>query len=53
MLYSTFSSQTIKQNHSYDEYYDTLSYPYQDERYGKDEEDRQWDSGGYYNETQK
>ncbi|VEN50958.1 unnamed protein product, partial [Callosobruchus maculatus] len=30
---------------SYDcEYYDTL--PYQEERYGQEEEDRQWDSGG-------
>ncbi|XP_020291931.1 protein unc-13 homolog B isoform X3 [Pseudomyrmex gracilis] len=32
----------------YNEYYDTRTgYVYQDERYGQDDEDRQWDSGGY------
>nr|XP_046489103.1 uncharacterized protein LOC124222327 [Neodiprion pinetum] len=32
---------------SYNEYYDPVTgYAYQDERYGQDEEDRQWDSGG-------
>ncbi|XP_068986665.1 protein unc-13 homolog B isoform X8 [Bombus flavifrons] len=31
----------------YNEYYDsTTGYGYQDERYGQDDEDRQWDSGG-------
>ncbi|XP_018303171.1 uncharacterized protein [Mycetomoellerius zeteki] len=31
----------------YNEYYDTITgYVYQDERYGQDDEDRQWDSGG-------
>ncbi|XP_070516247.1 uncharacterized protein [Cardiocondyla obscurior] len=31
----------------YNEYYDTITgYAYQDERYGQDDEDRQWDSGG-------
>ncbi|GLV31616.1 hypothetical protein CBL_07377 [Carabus blaptoides fortunei] len=35
-------------NHSYDEYFETSSYPYQEERYGQDEEDRQWDSGGFH-----
>ncbi|XP_017797575.1 PREDICTED: uncharacterized protein LOC108578708, partial [Habropoda laboriosa] len=31
----------------YHEYYDNITrYGYQDERYGQDEEDRQWDSGG-------
>ncbi|XP_015191567.1 PREDICTED: protein unc-13 homolog B isoform X4 [Polistes dominula] len=31
----------------YNEYYDTIAgYVYQDERYGQDDEDRQWDSGG-------
>ncbi|GJQ77641.1 hypothetical protein Trydic_g12769 [Trypoxylus dichotomus] len=45
----TTSGQSYNQNRSYDEY-DTSSYAYQDERYGQDEEDRQWDSGGgFYN----
>lgn len=35
-----------KQDQSFEEFYDTLSYPFQEERYGQDEEDRQWDSGG-------
>ncbi|XP_070163227.1 protein unc-13 homolog B-like isoform X11 [Polyergus mexicanus] len=31
----------------YNEYYDNITgYVYQDERYGQDDEDRQWDSGG-------
>ncbi|XP_044263033.1 protein unc-13 homolog B isoform X12 [Tribolium madens] len=30
-----------------EEYFDSLSYPFQEERYGQDFEDRQWDSGGY------
>ncbi|XP_031338361.1 uncharacterized protein LOC116167227 isoform X2 [Photinus pyralis] len=34
-------------NQSYDEYYDASSYISQDDRYGQDQEDRQWDSGGY------
>lgn len=47
-----FSSTPFNQNKSCDEFYDTLSYPFQEERYGQDEEDRQWDSGGnYYNDT--
>ncbi|KAF7267733.1 hypothetical protein GWI33_019071, partial [Rhynchophorus ferrugineus] len=45
------SSTTFNQNQSCDEYYDSLSYPFQEERYGQDEEDRQWDSGGYYDNT--
>ncbi|XP_044739279.1 protein unc-13 homolog B isoform X7 [Chrysoperla carnea] len=53
--YSTAESNTQPQvvpsmqsyNQSYEEYFDTSSYPYQDDRYGQDEEDRQWDSGGY------
>ncbi|XP_060525961.1 protein unc-13 homolog B isoform X4 [Cylas formicarius] len=36
-----------------EEYYDTLPYPFQEERYGQEEEDRQWDSGGYRNVTTK
>lgn len=43
MVFST----TFNQNQSYEEYFDSLSYPFQEERYGQDEEDRQWDSGGY------
>ncbi|XP_050303683.1 protein unc-13 homolog B isoform X4 [Anthonomus grandis grandis] len=42
-------------NQSSDEFYDSLSYPFQEERYGQDEEDRQWDSGGtipYYNDLE-
>lgn len=35
-------------NQGFDEYFDASSYPFQEERYGQDEEDRQWDSGGYY-----
>lgn len=35
-------------NQSYDEYFDASSYSFQDERYGQDDEHRQWDSGGYY-----
>lgn len=27
-------------------FYDTFQFPFQEERYGQDEEDRQWDSGG-------
>ncbi|KAJ8982329.1 hypothetical protein NQ317_009444 [Molorchus minor] len=42
------STHSFNQNQSCDEYYDSLSYPFQEERYGQDEEDRQWDSGGYY-----
>lgn len=34
-------------NQNTDDYYNTPSYPFQEERYGQDEEDRQWDSGGY------
>nr|XP_031836446.1 protein unc-13 homolog B isoform X8 [Nomia melanderi] len=31
----------------YNKYYDSITgYTYQDERYGQDDEDRQWDSGG-------
>ncbi|KAJ8921478.1 hypothetical protein NQ315_003096, partial [Exocentrus adspersus] len=41
------SSHSFRQK-SCDEYFDSLSYPFQDERYGQDEEDRQWDSGGFY-----
>ncbi|XP_045460244.1 protein unc-13 homolog B isoform X5 [Harmonia axyridis] len=37
----------LYQNSSYDEFYDTSSAPFQQEMYGQDEEDRQWDSGGY------
>lgn len=48
------SSIQINPSQSVDEYYDTLSFPCQEERYGQDEEDRQWDSGGtFYNDTQK
>ncbi|XP_024945050.1 uncharacterized protein LOC107272002 [Cephus cinctus] len=37
----------------YNEYYDSITgYVYQDERYGQDDEDRQWDSGGkWYSES--
>ncbi|KAK5649184.1 hypothetical protein RI129_000213 [Pyrocoelia pectoralis] len=34
-------------NQSYDEYFDASSYISQEDRYGQDQEDRQWDSGGY------
>ncbi|KAF5272305.1 hypothetical protein FQR65_LT04963 [Abscondita terminalis] len=34
-------------NRSYDEYFDASSYASQEDRYGQDQEDRQWDSGGY------
>ncbi|KAK9871096.1 hypothetical protein WA026_011379 [Henosepilachna vigintioctopunctata] len=37
----------VYQGQSYDEYYDTAAMPFQNEMYGQDEEDRQWDSGGY------
>lgn len=43
--------QSFNQSQSLDEYYDASSYPYQDERYGQDEEDRQWDSGGYFDNS--
>lgn len=43
-----FRNQTFNQSQSYDEYFDSSSYPYQEERYGQEEEDRQWDSGGFY-----
>nr|XP_022900512.1 protein unc-13 homolog B isoform X8 [Onthophagus taurus] len=37
-------------NQSFEEFYDASSYNnYQDERYGQDQEDRQWDSGGIPN----
>lgn len=50
--YLNFSSISFNQNQSCDEYYDSSSYPFQEEMYGQDEEDRQWDSGGsFYNET--
>ncbi|KAL3279648.1 hypothetical protein HHI36_017154 [Cryptolaemus montrouzieri] len=47
--YVHMNSQPNKfcQNPSYDVYYDTSSVPFQQEMYGQDEEDRQWDSGGY------
>ncbi|KAK4880863.1 hypothetical protein RN001_004182 [Aquatica leii] len=34
-------------NQSYEEYFDASSYVSQEDRYGQDQEDRQWDSGGY------
>ncbi|KAL1508906.1 hypothetical protein ABEB36_003726 [Hypothenemus hampei] len=34
--------------HSTEEYFDSVSYQFTKERYGQDEEDRQWDSGGNY-----
>ncbi|XP_048519318.1 uncharacterized protein LOC125503292, partial [Dendroctonus ponderosae] len=46
------SSISFNQNQSCDEYYDSSSFPFQEEMYGQDQEDRQWDSGGnVYNET--
>lgn len=42
-----FSVPTFDQNKTYDEFFDSSSYPFQDERYGQDQEDRQWDSGGF------
>ncbi|XP_066151235.1 protein unc-13 homolog B isoform X6 [Euwallacea fornicatus] len=42
------SSAPLNKSQSIDLYYDSLSYPFQEERYGQDEEDRQWDSGGTY-----
>lgn len=48
-----FREPTFNQTQSYDEYYDASSYMYQDERYGQDEEDRQWDSGGFYSAENK
>ncbi|KAK9747205.1 C2 domain [Popillia japonica] len=44
----TTSGQSFNQNRSYDEYCEISSYNCEDERYGQDEEDRQWDSGGGY-----
>lgn len=41
-----FSYSFTKQEQSFDVYYDTVTYPFQEERYGQDDEDRQWDSGG-------
>lgn len=32
---------------SCDEYFDAVSHSFQNERYGLDDEDRQWDSGGF------
>lgn len=40
------SYQSFNHNSSYDEFYDASSYHFTEERYGKDDEDRQWDSGG-------
>ncbi|CAH1101836.1 unnamed protein product, partial [Psylliodes chrysocephalus] len=37
----------VQQNKTIDEYYDTLPFTSQDDRFGQEEEDRQWDSGGY------
>ncbi|XP_018331992.1 uncharacterized protein LOC108741631 [Agrilus planipennis] len=34
-------------NSSYEEYYDASSQLFQDERHGPEDEDRQWDSGGF------
>ncbi|CAH0553608.1 unnamed protein product [Brassicogethes aeneus] len=47
--YLMSSSQSFNQNQCSEEFYDTLPYPFQEERYGQQEEDRQWDSGGYFN----
>lgn len=44
-------NRLLPQSQSYDEYYDSNSYVYQEERYGPEEEDRQWDSGGPYQNT--
>lgn len=44
----SYSGQSFNQNRSYDEYCEISSYNCEDERYGQDEEDRQWDSGGGY-----
>ncbi|XP_056632354.1 uncharacterized protein LOC130442346 [Diorhabda sublineata] len=51
--YAGYSTSTVsryssfQQNKSVEEYYDSLPYPTQDERFGQEDEDRQWDSGGY------
>lgn len=34
-------------------FYDTVSFPFQQERYGQEEEDRQWDSGGLISKSKK
>uniref|UniRef100_A0A6P7FZK2 Uncharacterized protein LOC114332330 isoform X1 n=1 Tax=Diabrotica virgifera virgifera TaxID=50390 RepID=A0A6P7FZK2_DIAVI len=51
--YSVYSAttvpgyQSLQQNKSVDEFYDTVPYSSQDGRFGQEDEDRQWDSGGY------
>lgn len=41
-----YSYQSLNHNSSYDEFYDAPSYHFPEERFGRDDEDRQWDSGG-------
>ncbi|XP_074033427.1 unc-13 isoform X10 [Leptinotarsa decemlineata] len=38
---------SLDQKPSIDEYYDVLPYSFQNERFDQEEEDRQWDSGGF------
>ncbi|CAG9853810.1 unnamed protein product [Phyllotreta striolata] len=51
--YPTFTSGSISRysssqpSKSIDEYFDTMPYTSQDDRSGQDDEDRQWDSGGF------
>lgn len=45
-FFFNFSYNQPKQDTSFDDYHDTELYPFQEERYGQEEEDRQWDSGG-------
>ncbi|CAG9815352.1 unnamed protein product [Phaedon cochleariae] len=42
------SHHVLEQIPSCDEYYDVQPYSYQDDRFGQEEEDRQWDSGGFH-----
>ncbi|XP_021922943.1 protein unc-13 homolog B isoform X11 [Zootermopsis nevadensis] len=50
---SAYRGYDHSQSYSSTDYYSTsVEYPYQDDRYGQEDEDRQWDSGGYYYKDQ-
>ncbi|XP_069672029.1 uncharacterized protein [Periplaneta americana] len=50
---SAYRGYDHSQSYSSTDYYSTSAeYPYQDDRYGQEDEDRQWDSGGYYYQDQ-
>ncbi|KAF5304323.1 hypothetical protein FQA39_LY09702 [Lamprigera yunnana] len=45
-ILSYVQTNTQCYNQSYDKFFDATSYTSQEDRYGQDQEDRQWDSGG-------